>query len=325
MDARHLTHPTIADRQALEEFVEALSDLAPGIERDVADLRRHVDDREVIASLFRAVHNIKGDATLSKVDLAVSIAHPIETVLARLRNDEIAFSDVLAEAILLAVDRLELAAEALLAGKPLANLSLPVMVAGLEALSTAEASALDEQAAEMIVAVTGFRPSSAASGTWHGRPVARSRGTRPQSEDLRFFRALANQLETRSLLFKGRTTRLLRLANETNLEMDKPVDPLQLEAAVYMHDVGMMFLPESVWLKVDRITPEEKLALHAHPVHAAAHTLVRTGSRVGGWVVVPDTGGFDGVGGARRASDVTGYGVWGLLVGTHEFSSMVGA
>ena len=269
MDARHLTHPTIADRQALEEFVEALSDLAPGIERDVADLRRHVDDREVIASLFRAVHNIKGDATLSKVDLAVSIAHPIETVLARLRNDEIAFSDVLAEAILLAVDRLELAAEALLAGKPLANLSLPVMVAGLEALSTAEASALDEQAAEMIVAVTGFRPSSAASGTWHGRPVARSRGTRPQSEDLRFFRALANQLETRSLLFKGRTTRLLRLANETNLDMDKPVDPLQLEAAVYMHDVGMMFLPESVWLKVDRITPEEKLALHAHPAHAA--------------------------------------------------------
>ena len=99
MDARHLTHPTIADRQALEEFVEALSDLAPGIERDVADLRRHVDDREVIASLFRAVHNIKGDATLSKVDLAVSIAHPIETVLARLRNDEIAFSDVLAEAL----------------------------------------------------------------------------------------------------------------------------------------------------------------------------------------------------------------------------------
>ena len=269
MDERPLTHPTVTDQQALEEFVEALSDLAPGIERDIADLRVRPDDREVIASLFRAVHNIKGDATLCKIDLAILITHPIETVLARLRNDEIAFSDVLAEAILLAVDRLELAAEALVANKPLAHLSLPVMVDGLEAMATAEAEAIDGQAAEMIVAVTGFRPSSAASGTWHGRGAARGRGTRPQTEDLRFFRSLANQLEARSLLFKGRTTRLLRLANETNLEMDKPVDPLQLEAAVYMHDIGMMFLPESVWLKVERITPEEKLILHAHPAHAA--------------------------------------------------------
>ena len=91
-------------------------------------------------------------------------------------NDEIAFSDVLAEAILLAVDRLELAAEALVANKPLAHLSLPVMVDGLEAMATAEAEAIDGEAAEMIVAVTGFRPSSAASGTWHGRGAARGRG-----------------------------------------------------------------------------------------------------------------------------------------------------
>jgi HD-GYP domain-containing protein (c-di-GMP phosphodiesterase class II) len=53
--------------------------------------------------------------------------------------------------------------------------------------------------------------------------------------------------------------RLLRLATETNLIKWKSLStPLQLEAAVYLHDIGMMFLPESVWLKVERMTDEEK-------------------------------------------------------------------
>ena len=45
--------------------------------------------------------------------MASLIAHPIETLLGRLRNGEITFSEMLAEAILLAMDRLELATEAL--------------------------------------------------------------------------------------------------------------------------------------------------------------------------------------------------------------------
>ena len=269
MDARSLTNPIINDKQALEEFVEALNDLAPGIERDVADLRQKPDDREVIASLFRAFHNIKGDATLCKVDLAVAIAHPIETLLARLRNNEITFGDVLAEALLLAVDRLELAAEALHMGKPLGNLALPELVEGLETLATTEAAELDAGAADLIEAVTGFRPASVAPFALRGRAPGRPRSKSSQTDDLRFFRMLATQFEARSLLFKGRTTRLLRLASETNHELDSPVDPLQLEAAVYMHDIGMMFLPESVWLKVERMTAEEKLILHAHPGYAA--------------------------------------------------------
>ena len=87
MDERPLTHPTVTDQQALEEFVEALSDLAPGIERDIADLRVRPDDREVIASLFRAVHNIKGDATLCKIDLAILITHPQATFVFRVAGD----------------------------------------------------------------------------------------------------------------------------------------------------------------------------------------------------------------------------------------------
>jgi len=279
MDIRSIIAPAVTDRQALEEFIESLTDLAPNIERDIARLKSTPDDRDVISSLFRSIHNIKGDATLCKIDLAVFIVHPIETVLARFRNDEIVFSDIISEAILLGIDRLELAAEGLSSNKSLDSLRLLALVQGLEKLAVAEAAEMDECASELIEAVTGFRPAAEATHMLRGRASSiSSKETSQAAEDLRFFRTLADQLEARSLLFKGRTMRLLRLAMETNQVMNKAVDPMQLEAAVYMHDIGMMFLPESVWLKLERMNAEEKLILRTHPDYAAGIL-----SRMTGW------------------------------------------
>ena len=122
MDIRTIIAPSINDRDGLEEFFEALIDQTPNIERDIAKLKSSPEDREIISSLFRAVHNIKGDAALCKFDLGVAIAHPIETMLSRFRDGDIPFSDLLAELILLAVDRLELATDAVILRKPLDNL-----------------------------------------------------------------------------------------------------------------------------------------------------------------------------------------------------------
>lgn len=279
MDTRYGFSPATTDNDALQEFIESLSDLAPAIERDIARLKNTPGDREVIGSLFRAIHNIKGDAALCKVDLAVAIVHPIETVLARFRNDEIAFTDIIAETVLLAIDRLELATNCLLSGKSLAALQLPAMIHGLEQLAQASAAVMDECAAELIEAVTGFRPAAEASNLIRGRASSISSKSKSQAaDDLRFFRSLADQLEARSPLFRGRTMRLLRLAMETNQMMDRAVDPMQLEAAVYLHDIGMMFLPESIWLKQERITEGEKQVLRTHPAYAAGIL-----SRMDGW------------------------------------------
>ena len=118
---------------------------------------------------------------------------------------------------------------------------------------------------EQIEAVTGFRPAGAAAKL---TPKATAR-RQDNADDLRFFQRLALQLETYSPLFKGRSGRLLRLALETNARAGKPVDVAQLEAAVYLHDIGMMFLPESIWLKVGPLTDAERRVMHEHPSFAA--------------------------------------------------------
>lgn len=269
MDIRAIMFPTIHDNEALEEFADVLGDRAPEVERDVARLKKAPGDREITADLFRAIHNIKGDAALCKFELGIAIAHPIESMMSRFRDGEVAFSDLLAELILLAIDRLELATDAVLARKPLENLRLLDLVQGLENLASTPSDKVDMRCAEVIEAVTGFPPVITALS--NRAPKASTVSNKPGSsaDDLQFFRSLATQFESRSPLFKGRTMRILKLALETNKAGGSIVDPIQLEAAVYMHDIGMMLLPESTWLKVGKLSDADKALLCSHPGYAA--------------------------------------------------------
>jgi HPt (histidine-containing phosphotransfer) domain-containing protein len=272
--------PTITDFDALEEFAESLHDTTPVIERNISRLKQTPGDQKIIGDLFRALHNIKGDAGLCKVQLAAVIVHPMETLLARLRNGEIAFGEVLAEAILLAIDRLELTVENLRSRRPLENLRLPLLIQGLEKLAAASPSDIGTIAGDMIEAVTDFRPVTESTAYFEFSPSESSIGHSPEAigDTLSFFRSLAERFESRSPSFKDRTPRLLRLALETNQERGQAVDPIQLEAAIYMHDIGMMFLPESIWLGVGQISPEERVMLYDHPGYAAGLL-----SRMTGW------------------------------------------
>jgi HD-GYP domain-containing protein (c-di-GMP phosphodiesterase class II) len=272
-----LGNPKIKDREALGEFAESLLDRAPLIERDMAKLAVSPKDRVVIADLFRSLHNIKGDASLCKVEYANLIAHPIESLLTRLRSGELRYTRLMGEVILLAVDRIELATEALLAGKPASHLKLVELVEGLEQLCKASQGELDRLATQVVKAVTGFNPQAALKPVVVSAPAPE--GAPDRATDLRFFRGLALQFEARSPLFAGRTERLLGLATQANQEAGTPVDVRQLEAAVYMHDVGMMFLPESLWLKVGRLDDRERELMRVHPSYGAGLL-----ERMGAWL-----------------------------------------
>jgi len=68
------------------------------------------------------------------------------------------------------------------------------------------------------------------------------------------------------------------MAVQTNEVAGKPADPVQLEAAVYMHDIGMSFLSESIWTKHGRLTNQEVKELRQHPSLGAGIL-----SRMSGW------------------------------------------
>lgn len=256
------------NRESLQKFESYLAERIPGIERDIARLRRTPDDKVLLAELHRALQAIRKEAEADQAELGELITRPIETLLARLEKDEIECSELLAEVLLLALDRLELGIETQLGNRPLAQLKLLSLVNGLDNLTHATAVSINEASIELIEGVTGFRPTHAAAAHVPGNSAI-ARSSEQVAADLLFFRLLTKQFEARSPLFKGRRQRLLQLALDTNECAGNPVDPVQLEAAVYFHDVGMLLLPESMWLKAGTLTDEEKYLMQAHPTMAA--------------------------------------------------------
>lgn len=276
MDVLALTRPVIRDRDALQDFADAMKEHAQATEREVGRLRKAPANREAVASLFRAIHNIKGDAMLCRFETGSAVAHPIESVLARLRSGEIVFSEMLAEVILLAIDRLELATEAAQAGQFFDHLNLVALVGGLENLSRLSGGALDNACARVIEETTGFRPALHQPSLSGSAPLTALQAD--MAGDLSFFRTLAQQLDARSPMLKGRSARVSRLALETNELAGRPIAPGQLEAAALMHDIGMMLVPDALWLKVGQLTDEERRSIREHP-HYGAGLL----ERMAGW------------------------------------------
>lgn len=275
MDLLALTRPDIRDRDALQDFADAMKEHALATEREIGKLRRTPDDRDAVATLFRAIHNIKGDSMLCRFATGAAVAHPIENLLARLRAGEILFSEMLAEVILLAIDRLELATEAALLGQTLEHLRLVPLVEGLEQLDAVAGDALTDACARVIEATTGFRPAAQQPTFAATSPVP---GAKDLGGDLAFFRTLAQQLDARSPMLKGRSVRVSRLALETNELAGRPIPPGQLEAAALMHDIGMMLVPDALWLKVGQLTADERGAIREHPEYGAGLL-----ERMAGW------------------------------------------
>lgn len=272
-----ITAAAFIDKELLSEFRDTLTDHAGVVEREVSTLRRTPKDFEAVAKLFRALHSIKGDASVCRFDLGVRIMHPLETLLAQVRDGSLIFTPLLAEAMLLALDRLELAVESLLDGRDLMPLKLEVLLTGLDRLGRATQSMLDDFSFMLVESVTGFRPVNGKPPVAKAEPSAAS-PPHPGTADLAFFKSLALLLDARSPLHKGRTERMRKLALETNMRGGSPVPPDQLEAAICMHDVGMMFLPEDIWLKGGTLSNDDRDLLRTHPGFGAGLL-----SRMAGW------------------------------------------
>ncbi|SCK25092.1 HD-GYP domain-containing protein [Vogesella sp. LIG4] len=256
-----IEHYRIEDEESFADFLYALNDYAPRAANLLHLLRQQPMDVAVQAELMRLFHTIKGDAGLCRLYFVEPLVHAVEDILARIKSGELLFGAALEQVVLLAVDRLELLIAELDSGRAVALRDFNQLTEALHPLGQLPPAQVDEAAWQLVKQLTGFVPQ--------GQAGQQSVATPAQQADLDFFHSLGLQFEQRSALFQGRTERNLILAMACNRVAGMPIDSLQLEAAVYVHDVGMMFLPQELWLRQGRMSEDERVQLAAHPGWAA--------------------------------------------------------
>jgi two-component system chemotaxis sensor kinase CheA len=80
---------------ALQTFIVESRELLMSMEDSLLQLERQPDDADAINAAFRAIHTIKGSAGLFGLDDIVRFTHVVESLLDRVRDNEIAVDDTL--------------------------------------------------------------------------------------------------------------------------------------------------------------------------------------------------------------------------------------
>lgn len=91
---------------ALQIFVEEAAGLLQDMEGALLALEHRPGDADLIAELFRAAHTIKGSGGLFGLDAIVSFTHVLESLLERLRRQELCASEAMTGTLLACCDHL---------------------------------------------------------------------------------------------------------------------------------------------------------------------------------------------------------------------------
>lgn len=96
------------DQELLEGFLAETTELLEKMDDDLIALEKSPDDMELMNSIFRSIHTVKGASSFLGFELLVTITHKTEDVLNRLRKGELQVGPDIMDVILEAADHVKL-------------------------------------------------------------------------------------------------------------------------------------------------------------------------------------------------------------------------
>src|SRR5208283_5831322 len=88
----------------VKEFLAESHENLDRLDREVVELEKKPSDREILASVFRTIHTIKGTSGFLGFGKLEAVAHVGESLLARLRDGQLSLNPERTTALLAMVD-----------------------------------------------------------------------------------------------------------------------------------------------------------------------------------------------------------------------------
>jgi response regulator RpfG family c-di-GMP phosphodiesterase len=264
---------------ALRDFCDGLVDIISDTERHIAQLNRSPSDIVQIQALFKELNQLKHNATTCQLSSIIDYLQPLEDLASEIRARKVDYIQLIGEMILLCIDRLQLVLEDVQQQGDSIALHLDEIASAIVELPGRSQAELIQRTINIIEMISGHKVANNyiqetiidlddyLQDTFTAPPIPIQAPPTPHSThvDWPLFRQLALLLEHRSHHWDGRTERNLWLARQTNLHAGEPINSLQLDVAVVMHDVGMAFLPDKLWNKQGKLNELEMRILREHP------------------------------------------------------------
>ncbi|RUM90951.1 MAG: chemotaxis protein CheA [Thermovibrio sp.] len=93
-------------KEILEEFLIEAEEILENLDQDLVELESNPNNKELLNKIFRGMHTLKGGAGFLNLTPIVEIAHRIEDIFNKLRNDEMMLTPEIMDVILEGIDKL---------------------------------------------------------------------------------------------------------------------------------------------------------------------------------------------------------------------------
>ena len=262
------------DSDSATELLESFSELGNEVEIYLDRIACEAAETDSLNGLFRAIHSIKGNAAMLQLKTIVDYTHSLEEVIDAIRGDILVPTAQIVEALQLGFDRLRDLHERELLGYQFDNLNEADLGRLYSDLAQAKQSLAADICTEIVdILGAGFvndvpsEPQDVLPDIDYKvecltKPISQTKG----SFDLEFFKEIAQQIDRQSQFWHGRSETLCGWANKMNMLAGSIIDPDQLTAAVYLHDMGMSFVSCNTLEKSDNLTSAELEEIRQHPL-----------------------------------------------------------
>ncbi len=100
-------------QEILEDFLVEASELIEQMDQDLVELESNPEDLELLNSIFRVAHTVKGSSSFLNFDVLTELTHHMEDVLNKARRDELKITPEIMDVVLESVDLMKALLEAI--------------------------------------------------------------------------------------------------------------------------------------------------------------------------------------------------------------------
>ena len=263
------------DDEIITDYRENFVDQYEVAANCILQLEKDPSNTDAIHAVFRALHTIKGNSNLCQLDILTKFSHAVEEITVAMRQGLMEYTPLLGEVILLSLDKIKEVSEDLFNHRDVDTDLLNEIENILLSISNNPKQDISGKADRIISLIANRTASSENLDAYGiGSLVANS----PQHNDahelktphdkvnsLDYFQKLSLLLESKFPYWNGRSQRTIPLALGLNQLMGNPEDPVQLKAAVFIHDIAFAFLDEQFWQKQTKFNSSELAQMQRHP------------------------------------------------------------
>ena len=261
------------DADIIKDFLDEYLDAYEELERTFIEAESSSDTSQLINKLFRTVHSIKSNLRMVALDDLSAIIHILENTLDNIRHNKLQYIPELSQLFLPVIAQVRELANQQFQDKQI-NDDIVFLSNAVTELNQTTSAQIQHT---IINILTKIDPNGDHQETDQSN---NDNYLLEEDPDLDFFVEVSQQIESFFPHWSGRNKRILDICINMNALAHNPVDIKQLTAAVYVHDIGMSFIPYSILTKPLPLSCDDELVLREH-----CHLGYQWIKRIPGWEV----------------------------------------